>query len=134
MVILAILFSSFSMYLFAKEFWGKFGSVLSSALYVFAPYHAVDLYVRGDFAEAWAYSFIPLIFYGLWKIHKERKWKYVVITSLAFGLTILSHNLTALMVSPFLILFERIVNPNADRKSTRLNSSHQIISYPVFSL
>lgn|SRR5258708_1785078 len=105
MVILAILFSSFSMYLFAKEFWGKFGSVLSSALYVFAPYHAVDLYVRGDFAEAWAYSFIPLIFYGLWKIHKERKWKYVVITSLAFGLTILSHNLTALMVSPFLILF-----------------------------
>src|SRR5947208_51686 len=32
------------------------------------------------------------------------------------------------------LLFERFLNPERDRKSTRLNSSHQIISYAVFCL
>src|SRR5947208_7981236 len=30
--------------------------------------------------------------------------------------------------------WDRLVNENLDRKSTRLNSSHQIISYAVFCL
>lgn len=105
MVILAIIFSGFSMYLFAKQFWGNLGGILSSALFILAPFHAADIFVRGDFAEAWAYSFIPLIFYGLWKIYKESKWKYVILTAFSFALTILSHNLTALMVSPFILAF-----------------------------
>ena len=105
MVILGIIFSFISMYILAKEFWGRWGGILSASLYGLAPYHAVDLYVRGDFAESWAYSFIPLIFYGLWKIYKENKWKYVILTAFSFAFTISSHNLTALMVSPFILAF-----------------------------
>jgi len=105
MMVLAILFSAFSMYILAKEFWGKWGGVLSSLFYLYAPYHGVDIYVRGDVAEFWAYGFIPLVFYGLWKTYKEGKWKYVVVSSLSFGGIIASHNLTALMITPFLILF-----------------------------
>lgn len=105
MVILAILLSGFSMYLLSKEFFGKEGAIFSSLLYILAPFHSVEVYVRGDFAENFAYAFIPLLFYGLLKIHKNYSWKYVIITAISYAGVILSHNLTAMMVSPFVLLF-----------------------------
>lgn len=105
MVIFAIILSGFSMYFLAKEFFGKTGAFFSSLLYIFAPFHAVEIYIRGDFAENFAYAFIPLLFYGLLKIHKSYSWKYVVITAVSYASVILSHNLTAMMISPFVALF-----------------------------
>lgn len=105
MVIFAIILSGFSMYFLAKEFFGKEGGLFSSLLYIFAPFHAVEIYIRGDFAENFAYAFIPLLFYGLLKIHKSYSWKYVVITAVSYASIILSHNLTAMMISPFVALF-----------------------------
>ena len=72
---------------------------------MYAPYHAVDIYVRGDVAEFWAFAFIPLVFLGLWQIYKQAKWRYVALTSITLALVIISHNLTAMMISPFLVLF-----------------------------
>lgn len=105
MMLIGIIMSAFFMYLFSKEIFGKAGGVLSALFYMYAPYHAVDIYVRGDVGEFYAYAFIPLLFYGLYKIYKKESLKYVFITSVAFALLILSHNLTALMVTPFAVLF-----------------------------
>jgi hypothetical protein len=104
MMVFGIIFAGLSMYLLAKEFWGKSGGVLSALFYIYAPYHALNIYVRGDVAEFWAYAFIPLVFYGLWKIYKKEKWRYVVLSSVTFSLIITSHNLIAMMVSPLLVL------------------------------
>src|ERR1035437_4105520 len=38
MMVLGIMLSGFSMYLLAKEIWGKHGGVISALLYVFVPY------------------------------------------------------------------------------------------------
>jgi uncharacterized membrane protein len=92
------------MYLFAKEFWGRSGGLIAALLYLYAPYHALDLYVRGDVAELYAYAFIPLAFYGLWKTYKERKWSYVILGSIGYAAIITSHNLTAMMITPFLLV------------------------------
>jgi 4-amino-4-deoxy-L-arabinose transferase-like glycosyltransferase len=105
MMAIGVMLAGVSMYLLGKEFWGKSGGILSALFYMYAPYHAVDIYVRGDVAEYWAYVFIPLVFLGLWKIYKEGKWRYVVLAAASFALIIISHNLTAMMVSPFFILF-----------------------------
>lgn len=105
MVVLGIVISSLSMYILASEFWGALGGILSSALYSYSVYHAVDVFVRGDFAEAFAFAFIPLVFYGIWKIHKSPKNKFILLTAVSYALIIISHNLTALMVTPFVILF-----------------------------
>ena len=104
MMTIGILFSGVSMYVLAREFFKELGGVLAGLFYVYAPYHAVDIYVRGDVGEVWAYAFIPLVFYGLWKIHKEQKWKYVVACSFGYAGIILSHNLTAFMITPFLFI------------------------------
>lgn len=100
----AIVGSSFSMYLLTKEFWGRIGGLLSSVLYLFAPYHALNVYVRGDVGEVYAFLFIPLIFYGIWKYFNEEKFKYIIIGSLSYAGLITSHNLSAMMITPFIFL------------------------------
>jgi len=105
MMVLGIIISGFSMYFLAKEIWGKFGGMVSALLYVFVPYHAVDIFVRGDVAEFWAYAFIPLVFYGLLKIHKTGKFRFIVISAFSYAVLIISHNLTALMATPFILIF-----------------------------
>src|SRR3989344_680609 len=105
MMIVGIILSGVFMYFLARELWGEIGGLISSLFYVYAPYHAVNIYVRGDVAEFWAYAFIPLAFYGILKAFQEKKWIYVVLGSLGYAGIILSHNLTAMMITPFLILF-----------------------------
>ena len=102
MMIIGIILSGVFMYLLANELWGKIGGLVSSLFYMYAPYHAVDIYVRGDVAEFWAYAFIPLAFYGFLKAYKEKEWKYIVTGAFGFSAVILSHNLTAMMITPFL--------------------------------
>src|SRR3989344_8168557 len=57
MMVLGIVFSGIFMYFLAREFWGEAGGVISGLFYLFSPYHAVDIYVRGDVSEFWAYTF-----------------------------------------------------------------------------
>ncbi len=100
-----IILAGIFMYLFAKELFGKIGGIVAALFYMYAPYHALDIYVRGDVSEFWAYAFIPLVFYGLWKIYKNKSWFFVIVSSLGYAGIILSHNLTAMMITPFLVLY-----------------------------
>ena len=101
---IGIVFSGISMYFLAREFWGEVGGVLSGMLYVYAPYHALEIYVRGDVAEFWAYAFIPLVFYAFVKLYKTQELRYVAIGSITYASIILSHNLTGLMVTLFIFV------------------------------
>ncbi|MBU0570230.1 hypothetical protein KKB40_05675 [Patescibacteria group bacterium] len=60
--------SGVTMYLLAKEFFGRLGGTLSAVFYIWAPYHAVDVYVRGAMNEAWALAWFPLIFWAGYKL------------------------------------------------------------------
>lgn len=123
MIAIAMIGSGLSMFFFAKNLLGKWGGLISAALYLFAPYHAVDLYVRGDIGEIWAYMFIPLVGLGFYKLYQEverlkvttKKSSWFAIHSVQYGGillgavsfagVILSHNLSAFMMFPFLIFY-----------------------------
>ncbi len=128
MMIIGILISAVAMYLFAREIWGEWGGIVASLFYVYAPYHSIDIYVRGDVAEFWAYAFIPLVFYGLLKLYKEKKWRYVIVTSVSLSAVIISHNLTALMISPFILILSLIFSWQNIRKKNNLTSYLPIIA------
>lgn len=101
MIGLGIILSGIFMYLLAKEFWGHEGGIIASFLYLYAPYHAVNIYIRGAVAELWAYAFTPLIFYGLWGTYKTGRYRFVLFGVIGYAGVILSHNLTAMMITPF---------------------------------
>jgi hypothetical protein len=97
MMALGVVLAGIFMYFLAKEFFGKSGGLVAGLFYLYAPYHAVDIYVRGDVAEFWAYAFIPLAFLGFYK-------RNLLLGIIGLAGLILSHNLTAMMVAPFLLI------------------------------
>lgn len=112
------IFAGLSMYYLAREFFGIKAAIVSALLYVYAPYHAVNLYVRGAVSEYWAYGFLPLLFLTLYKIlsllinvnnnsknslnSKKNYLFWSILNALSFAGIILSHNLSVLMLVPYL--------------------------------
>lgn len=100
--LLSFIVSGITMYFFAKEFFGKWGGILSAVFYIWAPYHSVDVYVRGAMNEAWALCWFPLIFLTSYKLIKEKKeiLKYAIYVLISWFLLFTSHNLMVLIFTP----------------------------------
>ena len=79
---------------------------LASAAYTFAPFHLVNLYVRGDsLGELWAMAFYPLCLWSAqrWITHPSLRRAFSLAACVT--LLILSHNISALNFLPFLGLY-----------------------------
>lgn len=114
---LAIILSGVFMYLFVKDTLDTYSGIVASVIYMYFPYHAVNIYVRGALSEIWAYAFIPIVFWGIWRTRIENEqlsmnkglreiimsssFGWAIITALGFTFIILSHNLSAYMVGLF---------------------------------
>lgn len=100
--ILAFMASGVTMYFLAKEFTNRLGGVLASIFYIWAPYHALDAYVRGAANESWALVWFPLIFWSSYRLIKEKKkiFPWIVLSSLSWFALLTSHNLMVLMFTP----------------------------------
>ena len=96
--IFSLVASAFSMFLLAKQLWGSnFAAVISSILYVYAPYRAVDVWVRGALPEALSFVFFPLIFYFFNKFLASEKIRDLLLFSLLTAGLVILHNLSFLM-------------------------------------
>lgn len=101
---LGIILSTVTMFFLAKDFFGTKAGFLAAVLYLYSPYHALDIYVRGAVDEFWAMGFLPLVFLGMYRAYKKEAGA-VLLGSLGLAGVILSHNLTAFMLIPFLAIF-----------------------------
>lgn len=102
---LSSVLSALTMYLFCRKLFSKPSSFLATALYVWAPYRAVDLYVRGALSEAFAFIFFPLIFYTSLLLAQKISLARVAFLSLSLASLFLTHNVTTLIFLPFLIIW-----------------------------
>lgn len=101
--LIPLVLSGISMYIFAREFSSKFASLAAATLYMFAPYKALDSYVRGDVAEMFATSIIPLVLYFLFRLIKTGNTKFMVGLSLGFAAFLLSHNIMSVLFTPVIL-------------------------------
>lgn len=103
MFAIGILLAGVSMYFLIREVIGDIAAVVSGIIYLYSPYHAVNIYVRGAVDEYYAYGFLPLFFLGIYKIiaKKELK-KGILIGSLGFAGILLSHNILGLITGYFI--------------------------------
>lgn len=105
-------------YLWAKEFLDKKSAFFSAFLYGLAPYHFLDIYVRGDIGEVLSFVFIPLVFLMIEKNIKKPKIIYILLGGLFYGLLILSHNILSLMFSPIFLVYVFIKTQDKTRLKT----------------
>jgi hypothetical protein len=106
MFILAFVLSGIGMYLLAKEFFGKWGGILSALFYVYAPYHSVDIYVRGAQNEAWGMVWFPFVLLYLYNlITKKFSWKNFLLFAVCLAGQLTSHNVMTLVFAPSAIIW-----------------------------
>jgi len=115
--IISLLAGAYSMYLLGAYLWGKKGGIVSALFYTYAPYRAVDIYVRGAMGEAWAFVFLPLIVLFTLKVldglPAGAGKKFVLPLALSVAGLLLTHNVTVIMFLPFyLVLFLLLRKPD----------------------
>ncbi|MBC7258428.1 MAG: hypothetical protein H5T65_04205 [Chloroflexi bacterium] len=101
--LLGLLAAGLGAYLLAKRLWpNPWGALLASAAYTFAPFHLVNLYVRGDsLSEFWAFAFYPFVLLTLVRLWEAPSMRRMGVAALAFGGLVMTHNVSALIFSPF---------------------------------
>ncbi len=107
--VFAVLLAGAGMFFLARHFFGNWGGVLAALFYIYTPYHAVQVYVRGSLAELWAYGFLPFVFLGVLK-------RDTFFGGICLALLILSHNLTAVIALPAVVVLMLILTLKAKDK------------------
>lgn len=100
----AFLGSFLFMYLLGRKLWGGWGGALSAIFYSYAPYHAVDFYVRGAMEELWALMLFPAVLWATFRLKESQKILNLLVLSFFVAILILSHNLSAMLFLPVLLL------------------------------
>lgn len=103
---IALTVGSFGIYLLVKDIWGKYAGLTSAALYIFAPYKALDIYVRGALSESMALTLIPFVFYFGYKIitSSNKKINSIYFT-VSLSIFLITHNIMTVLFLPILLLW-----------------------------
>lgn len=101
---LSIVLSATAMFILAKQLWSNnLAAFLTALIYTYAPYRAVDVWVRGALPEALAFIFFPLLTYFFNEYILKRKTSSLLIFGFLAFVLINTHNLSALMYAIFLL-------------------------------
>jgi hypothetical protein len=94
------------MYVWARRaLRSRAGGWLAAVAYSVAPYHLVNVYVRGDsLSEFAAFAFYPLILLGLDRLGECPSLRRMIPPALAYAGLIATHNLSAFIFSLFVLL------------------------------
>ena len=95
--IIAILFSGLGMFLLSKKFFGFWGGLVSAIFYVYAPYHALDLYVRGAVSESFSLMLLPILWLTIYEVIKNPKTKWILSLSATLAALLSTHNVSTML-------------------------------------
>ncbi len=101
--IFSLVASAIAMFLLAKYLYKNTeAAIVSAILYTYAPYRAVDVWVRGALPEALSFVLFPIIFLFLEKYFYQKRLRDLLLFSFSLALLIMTHNLSVLLFAPVL--------------------------------
>jgi len=102
---LAAVGAGLAMYAYARRVMGRQRGLLTAIVYVYAPYHLADIYVRADLAEYASYVWLPLALLAFHRLAEGVTARRIGWAGLAYGALLLSHNVIGLAFAPLLALY-----------------------------
>lgn len=86
-----------AMYFLLYPIMGLLAAITGSMIFLYAPYHAMEIFIRGSVGEYWAIAFVPLILLGVYK-------KRVTLAAVGLAGLILSHTILGFITTVMLTL------------------------------
>jgi hypothetical protein len=102
---LATIGAGLAMYAYARHVIGRQRGLLAAIVYVYVPYHLVDIYVRAALAEYSAFVWMPLALLAFHRLVERVTARRLALAGLALGALWLTHNVTALAFTPLLAVY-----------------------------
>ncbi|MGB2695592.1 MAG: 6-pyruvoyl-tetrahydropterin synthase-related protein, partial [Dehalococcoidia bacterium] len=117
--ITGLLSAGVSMFLLTRKVWGDLGGVVSAVAFVYAPYLALDTYMRGALVELWAIAVTPALLWAIYELITTERLRFVPIAALFVAFLLLSHNLTAIIMAPAIVLWTAVLLLTRGRRAWR---------------
>jgi hypothetical protein len=117
--VLGLVGAGLAMFALARRLWGDLGGLVSATAYVYAPYLALDVYMRGALTELWALALAPALFWAVYELVTTSRPRFVPLVAVFLALLLLSHNLVAVIVAPALALWTAVLLLTRGREGWR---------------
>jgi len=102
---LAVALSGIGMFLLGEAIAGPVAASLAAAVYMYAPYRFVDMYVRSALAESVALSAFPWVLWAFSRLVAKPNRRRMAAASSTYAALLLAHNVTGLLFTPLLVAF-----------------------------
>lgn len=102
---LAGLVGTISIFFLGKLLFGFWGGAISALFWLFLPYRALSIYVRGTLAEYWGMNLLPLAFYFAKSFFDQQNIKKFLCLTFSLFLILIAHNAVALIGLAWLVVF-----------------------------
>jgi len=103
--LLTVFVSCFGMYGLLRKHTSSFLAFTGALIYVYTPYRAVNLYVRGAIGELTAFALAPLVCLAIYKLFERVNFKNIGILGAVLALFILGHNLALMIFVPWFLVY-----------------------------
>jgi hypothetical protein len=105
MYMLATVGAGLAMYGFVSRLLGRQAGLLASVVYMLAPFHLLEMYVRSAYPEFVALALFPLILWAFTDLVAQPTPRRTALAGLAYGLLALTHHTSLLTFTPFLAAY-----------------------------
>jgi hypothetical protein len=102
---LATVGAGLAMYGYARRVMGRERGLLAAIVYVYVPYHLVDIYVRAALAEYCAFVWMPLALWAFHRLAERVTPDRLALAGLTYGGLWITHNVTGLAFTPLLAAY-----------------------------
>lgn len=133
----ALIMAFTGMYLLLKQKFTNTASLLGAAFYASSPYFAVEVFIRGNIAEAWFLGLFPFTLYLLYKNSESRSKHLFVCTVIILSFIFTVHNVFSLLmivILPIYIVLHKKIKKNILAIVLALTFSSYFLIPAVFEL